>query len=134
MCLHCVVLLRADQSGDRTSASVLAEARELAGMGYTKIQLLGQTVNSYRDPSADRAGFAELLRAVAAVPGIRRVRFTTSHHDLSADIVDAMNDVPAICEHLHLPAQSGSSRILEAMRRNYTREEYLEKIAMVPRR
>jgi tRNA-2-methylthio-N6-dimethylallyladenosine synthase len=76
--------------------------------------------------------FAELLVAVSEVPGIRRVRFMTSDpRDLGADIVAAMDSVPAICEHLHLPVQSGSTRILDAMRRGYTREEYLEKVAMV---
>ena len=131
-CAYCVVPFTRGPERSRASASVLAEARELASLGYTEIQLLGQTVNSYRDPSAQRVTFAELLRAVAAVPGVRRVRFMTSHpRDLSADIVAAMNEVPAIAEHLHLPAQSGSTRTLRAMQRNYTREEYLEKIAMV---
>ena len=76
--------------------------------------------------------FAELLVAVAAVPGIRRVRFTTSHpRDFGRDIVDAIDQVPALCDHIHLPVQSGSTRVLRAMLRTYTREEYLEKIAMI---
>ena len=86
---------------------------KLADFGYTEIQLLGQTVNSYRDPSPRRMSFAELLLAVADVPGIRRVRFMTSHpRDLGADIVAAMDAVPALCDHVHLPVQSGSTRIL----------------------
>ncbi len=131
-CSYCVVPYTRGPERSRASASVLAEVRELGAAGFSEIQLLGQTVNSYRDPSDQHVSFAELLRAVAAVPGVRRVRFMTSHpSDLGADIVAAMQDVPAVCEHLHLPAQSGSTRILRAMRRTYTREEYLEKIAMV---
>jgi tRNA-2-methylthio-N6-dimethylallyladenosine synthase len=111
---------------------VLAEVHRLADAGYSEIQFLGQTVNSYRDPSRRRMTFAELLVAAAEVQGIRRVRFTTSHpRDFGADIVAAIDAVPALCEHVHLPAQSGSSRILQAMRRTYTREEYLEKIALI---
>ncbi|MBZ5645352.1 MAG: radical SAM protein, partial [Acidobacteriia bacterium] len=94
--------------------------------------LLGQTVNSYRDPAARRMSFAELLAAVAGVEWIRRVRFTTSHpRDFGQDIVDALDAVPELCDHVHLPVQSGSTRILREMRRTYTREEYLEKIAMI---
>jgi tRNA-2-methylthio-N6-dimethylallyladenosine synthase len=114
----------------RTSESVLAEARRLADAGYTEIQLLGQTVNSYRDPGPRGWRFVDLLRAVADVPGIRRVRFTTSHpNDFTREIVEAIETVPAICNHVHLPVQSGSDRILKAMRRTYTRGEYLEKIS-----
>ncbi len=104
----------------------------LAGAGTTEVQLLGQTVNSYRDPSPRGLRFSELLVAVSEVPGLRRVRFTTSHpRDLGPDIVAAMDGVPAICEHLHLPVQSGSTRVLEAMQRGYTREEYLAKLDLV---
>jgi tRNA-2-methylthio-N6-dimethylallyladenosine synthase len=131
-CTYCVVPYTRGPERSRTSAAVLDEARQLAGVGYTEVQLLGQTVNSYRDPSPRGMRFAELLVAVAEVPGIRRVRFMTSHpRDLSPDIVAAMDSVPAICEHLHLPVQSGSTRVLEAMKRGYTREEYLEKLGMV---
>jgi tRNA-2-methylthio-N6-dimethylallyladenosine synthase len=131
-CAYCVVPYTRGPERSRASAAVLEEARQLAGVGYSEVQLLGQTVNSYSDPSPRRMTFAELLIAVSEVPGIRRVRFMTSHpRDLGADIVAAMDSVPAICEHLHLPVQSGSTRILEAMRRGYTREEYLEKLALV---
>src|ERR1019366_2507983 len=104
--------------------------------GYSEIQLLGQTVNSYQDSTPRETGkrmsFAELLAAVAAVPGIRRVRFTTSHpRDFGPDIVEAIDSVPELCDHVHLPVQSGSSRILQAMQRTYTREEYLEKLSMI---
>jgi tRNA-2-methylthio-N6-dimethylallyladenosine synthase len=131
-CTYCVVPYTRGPERNRASASILDEARQLAEVGYTEVQLLGQTVNSYRDPSPRRMSFARLLTAVSEVPGIRRVRFMTSHpRDLGTDVIAAMDSVPAICEHLHLPVQSGSSRVLAAMRRNYTREEYLEKIALV---
>src|ERR1700723_2111158 len=129
-CAYCVVPRTRGPERSRTSESVLAEARRLADAGYTEIQLLGQTENSYRDPGPRGWRFVDLLRAVADVPGIRRVRFTTSHpNDFTREIVEAIETVPAICNHVHLPVQSGSSRVLQAMRRTYTREEYLEKIA-----
>ena len=113
----------------RTSESVMAEARGLAERGYTEIQLLGQNVNSYRDPSPAGWDFAALLARVAEVPGIRRVRYTTSHpRDFVKDIVDAMDANPAICDHVHLPVQSGSSKVLAAMDRLYTRDEYMRRI------
>ena len=96
--------------------------------GYTEIQLLGQNVNSFRDPSGKRT-FAELLVAVSEVNGIQRVRFTTSHpRDFTKDIVDAIDAHPALCNHVHLPVQSGSTDVLRAMQREYTREWYLERI------
>jgi tRNA-2-methylthio-N6-dimethylallyladenosine synthase len=131
-CSYCVVPFTRGAERSRESASVLAEVRRLADAGYSEIQLLGQTVNSYSDPSAKRMSFAELLAVVAAVPGIRRVRFTTSHpRDFGRDIVEAIDSVPELCDHIHLPVQSGSTRILRAMLRTYTREEYLEKIAII---
>jgi len=94
--------------------------------------LLGQNVNSYKDSegnSSARKTFAELLAAVGEVPGIRRVRFTTSHpRDFGRDIVDAIDAVPTLCDHVHLPVQSGSTRVLDAMQRLYTRDQYLERI------
>jgi tRNA-2-methylthio-N6-dimethylallyladenosine synthase len=131
-CSFCVVPYTRGPERSRPSASILAEVRQLAGAGYTEVQLLGQTVNSYADPSVGRMRFSELLIAVAEVPGIRRVRFTTSHpRDFGKDIVEAMEAVPEICAHVHLPVQSGSSKVLKAMARTYTREEYLEKIALL---
>jgi len=128
-CAYCVVPRTRGPERSRTSESVLAEARRLADAGYTEIQLLGQTVNSYRDPGPRGWRFVDLLSAVADVPGIRRVRFTTSHpNDFTREIVEAIETVPAICNHVHLPVQSGSDRVLKAMRRTYTRAEYLEKI------
>jgi tRNA-2-methylthio-N6-dimethylallyladenosine synthase len=131
-CSYCVVPHTRGPERSRASASVLAEALRLADAGYSEIQLLGQTVNSYRDPSPKRMTFAELLVEVAGVSGIRRVRFTTSHpRDFGRDIVEAIDAVPALCDHVHLPVQSGSTRVLREMLRTYTREEYLEKIAMI---
>jgi tRNA-2-methylthio-N6-dimethylallyladenosine synthase len=131
-CAYCVVPHTRGPERSRASDSILAEVRRLAGAGYTEIQLLGQTVNSYRDPSPRRLTFADLLREVADVPGIRRVRFTTSHpNDFHRAIVDAIDEIPALCDHIHLPVQSGSTRILKSMRRTYTRDEYLEKISWI---
>ncbi|MBV8817884.1 MAG: tRNA (N6-isopentenyl adenosine(37)-C2)-methylthiotransferase MiaB [Acidobacteriaceae bacterium] len=128
-CAYCVVPFTRGPERSRTSESVLKEARELAGMGYTEIQLLGQNVNSYRDPSAAAWDFARLLRAVGEVDGIRRVRFTTSHpRDFVKDIVDAIDENPVLCNHVHLPVQSGSSTVLERMQRLYTRDEYMRRI------
>ena len=128
-CAYCVVPYTRGKERSRTSASVLAEAQRIAGLGYTEIQLLGQNVNSYKDPSGKRS-FAELLVAVAEVKGIERVRFTTSHpRDFTRDIVDAIDATPALCDHVHLPVQSGSTSVLRAMQREYTREWYLERIA-----
>lgn len=128
-CAYCVVPFTRGKERSRTSESVLAEARQMADLGYSEIQLLGQNVNSYRDPSGNKS-FAELLGAVGEVPGIRRVRFTTSHpRDFGRDIVAAIDAVPTLCDHVHLPVQSGSSRVLDAMQRLYTREEYLDRIA-----
>jgi tRNA-2-methylthio-N6-dimethylallyladenosine synthase len=131
-CSYCVVPFTRGPERSRSSASILEEVCKLADSGYSEIQLLGQTVNSYRDPAYKRLTFADLLVAVAAVPGIRRVRFTTSHpRDFGRDIVEAIDSVPELCDHVHLPVQSGSSRILQAMKRTYTRAEYLEKIDMI---
>src|SRR5450631_1367295 len=128
-CAYCVVPYTRGKERSRTSESVLAEARQMADLGYTEIQLLGQNVNSYKDPSGKKT-FAELLAAVGETPGIRRVRFTTSHpRDFGRDIIHAIDAVPTLCDHVHLPVQSGSTRVLDAMQRLYTRDQYLERIA-----
>ena len=130
-CAYCVVPYTRGKERSRTSDSVLAEARQMADLGYTEIQLLGQNVNSYKDP-AGKQTFAELLAAVGEVPGIRRVRFTTSHpRDFGRDIVEVIDAVPTLCDHVHLPVQSGSTRVLDAMQRLYARDEYLERIAWI---
>jgi tRNA-2-methylthio-N6-dimethylallyladenosine synthase len=128
-CSYCVVPYTRGKERSRTSSSVLAEARRIADLGYTEIQLLGQNVNSYRDPEG-KLSFAELLAQVGQVPGIRRVRFTTSHpRDFTRDIVEAIDAVPTLCDHVHLPVQSGSARVLRQMAREYTPDWYLERIA-----
>jgi len=129
-CAYCVVPFTRGPERSRTSASVMAEASELARAGYSEIQLLGQNVNSYRDPSPAAWDFARLLDQVGRVEGIRRVRFTTSHpRDFVKEIIDAIDANPALCNHVHLPAQSGSSRVLDSMQRLYTREQYMDRIA-----
>ena len=130
-CAYCVVPYTRGKERSRGSASVLAEARRMADAGFTEVQLLGQNVNSYRDPSG-RMSFAELLAAVGQIAGIRRVRFTTSHpRDFTKDIVDAIDELPTLCNHVHLPVQSGSTAVLKAMGREYTREWYLERMAWI---
>jgi len=130
-CAYCVVPYTRGKERSRRSESVLAEARRMAESGFTEIQLLGQNVNSYCDPEGKRS-FAELLVAVGEVPGIRRVRFTTSHpRDFTRDIVEAIDAVPSLCDHVHLPVQSGSSRVLRLMAREYTRAQYLERIGWI---
>jgi tRNA-2-methylthio-N6-dimethylallyladenosine synthase len=111
----------------RRLADVVREAREIAEHGTTEVTLLGQTVNSYHDGEHD---FADLLRAVGAVPGIRRLRFTSPHpNDFSDRVIAAMAEVPSVCEHVHLPMQSGSTRTLRRMLRRYSREGYMDCVA-----
>ena len=130
-CAFCVVPHTRGKERSRTSDAVLAEARKMADQGFTEIQLLGQNVNSYLDPSG-RKTFAELLATVGEIPGLRRVWFTTSHpRDFGRDIVQAIEAVPALCDHVHLPVQSGSTRVLEQMKRLYTRDQYLERIGWI---
>ena len=128
-CAYCVVPFTRGKERSRTSSSVLAEARQMVDLGYTDIQLLGQNVNSYLDPDRKKS-FAELLTAIGELSGIKRVRFTTSHpRDFGRDIVNAIDATPTLCDHVHLPVQSGSTRVLDAMQRLYTREQYLERIS-----
>jgi tRNA-2-methylthio-N6-dimethylallyladenosine synthase len=130
-CAYCVVPYTRGKERSRSASSVLEEARRIADLGYTEIQLLGQNVNSYRDPEG-KLSFAELLAAVGQVTGIRRVRFMTSHpRDFTRDIVEAIDAVPTLCDHIHLPVQSGSERILKAMHREYTPDWYMERIGWI---
>src|SRR6266566_2280430 len=131
-CSYCVVPYTRGPERSRASDSILKEVRQLAELGYSEVQLLGQTVNSYADPTPRKMRFSELLLAVADVPGIRRVRFTTSHpSDFTPDIVEAIESQSKLCDHVHLPVQSGSTKMLRAMQRTYSRDEYLEKISMM---
>src|ERR1700676_1084073 len=128
-CAYCVVPFTRGPERSRTSASVIAEAQQLSAMGYSEIQLLGQNVNSYQDPSLAGWDFARLLDEVGRVEGIRRVRFTTSHpRDFVKPIIDVIDTNPYLCNHVHLPVQSGSTRMLDAMQRLYTRDEYIRRI------
>lgn len=128
-CAYCVVPFTRGPERSRTSDSVVKETEDLAAKGYTAIQLLGQNVNSYRDPSAAGLDFAQLLRAVGSVRGIRRVSFTTSHpRDFVKDIIDAIDENPALCNYVHLPVQSGSTRVLDRMQRLYSRDDYMRRI------
>ena len=128
-CAYCVVPFTRGPERSRSSASVMDEARRIVSGGSADITLLGQTVNSYRDPSPAGWNFARLLREVGSLPGVRRVRFTTSHpRDFGRDIVEAIAELPTLCDWVHLPVQSGSSKTLRGMRRGYTREDYLRVI------
>jgi tRNA-2-methylthio-N6-dimethylallyladenosine synthase len=128
-CAYCIVPAVRGREASRRPGEIVAEITGLAAEGVREVTLLGQNVNSYgRDlPPDTRVGFAELLRAVDAVEGIERIRFTSPHpKDFRADVIAAMAECPAVCEHAHLPLQSGSTRILKAMRRTYSRERYLD--------
>ncbi len=132
VCAYCIVPTVRGRERSRPLAEIVGEVEALAADGVVEVTLLGQNVNSYgRDiPRAERATFAQVLRAVAGVDGIRRVRYTSPHpKDMREDVIAAMAECPEVCEHLHLPAQSGSTRILKAMRRTYSRERYLDLVA-----
>jgi tRNA-2-methylthio-N6-dimethylallyladenosine synthase len=130
-CTFCIVPLVRGPQRSRPIGDILAEVQGLAARGVVEVTLLGQNVNTYgRDvtvPGASRRPlFADLLRQVGAVDGVRRVRFTSPHpHDFTPDVIEAMAETPAVCEHIHFPLQSGSDRILRAMRRSYRSQRYL---------
>ncbi|MBD0324238.1 MAG: MiaB/RimO family radical SAM methylthiotransferase, partial [Aldersonia sp.] len=122
-CTYCIVPMTRGPERSRKLADVVHETEQVAADGLTEVTLLGQTVNSYHDGQHD---FADLLRAVGAVPGIRRLRFTSPHpNDFSDRVLEAMAETQPVCEHVHLPMQSGSNRTLKRMLRRYTREAYL---------
>ncbi len=125
-CAYCVVPFTRGPERSRTSDSVLQEAQSLMKAGYTEVQLLGQNVNSYRDPSEAGLDFAQLLARTGELGGMRRVRFTTSHpRDFVKPIIDAIDGNETLCNHVHLPVQSGSTNILNRMQRLYTRDRYM---------
>ncbi|HZN15204.1 MAG TPA: tRNA (N6-isopentenyl adenosine(37)-C2)-methylthiotransferase MiaB [Acidimicrobiales bacterium] len=130
-CAFCIVPAVRGKEMSRPFADIVAEVERAATDGVTEVTLLGQNVNSYgRDLTKRRPLFADLLRAVGSVAGIRRVRYTSPHpKDLRPETIAAMAEVPTLCEHLHLPLQSGSDRVLAAMHRGYTAARYLEKLA-----
>lgn len=126
-CTFCIVPYTRGAERSRILADVVREVTALAGQGTTEVTLLGQTVNSYHDGTHD---FADLLRAVGAVDGIRRLRFTSPYPTEFTDrVIESMATTAAVCEHVHLPCQSGSNAVLRRMRRRYTREQYLEVVA-----
>ena len=129
-CSFCVVPYTRGEEVSRSVASVMREVESLASRGVREIHLLGQNVNSYLgEIDGDQADLAELIYYVADVPGVERIRFTTSHPmDFSDNLVQAYADIPALVDHLHLPVQSGSDRILEAMKRGHTADDYRERI------
>ena len=128
-CSFCIVPYVRGREVSRPSREVVEEIRSLAGQGVKEVTLLGQNVNSYGQTSAGELDFVGLLRAVQEIPGVERLRFTTSHpKDLSPSLIRAFGKFPKLCEHIHLPLQSGSARILQRMNRKYSPEEYLEKI------
>jgi tRNA-2-methylthio-N6-dimethylallyladenosine synthase len=130
-CTFCVVPMTRGPERSRKLADVVREVADLVARGTTEVTLLGQTVNSYHD---GMHGFADLLRAVGAVDGVRRLRFTSPYPtDFTPAVLAAMAGTPAVCEHVHLPAQSGSSRTLKRMLRRYTRDGYLEVVAALRR-
>ena len=126
-CSYCVVPSLRGREVCRPPEDITREVKELAGLGFREVTLIGQNVNSYR--SENGAGFARLLHSVAEIPEILRIRFATSHpKDISPELIQAFLKIPVLAHHIHLPVQSGSNHILKRMNRRYTREEYLEKI------
>ena len=134
VCSYCIVPSTRGREVSRPSDELVAEVQALAEDGVREVTLLGQNVNSYgRDlPRERRTTFAELLARVDAVDGIDRIRYTSPHpKDMREDVIRAHAELPALCEHIHLPLQSGSSTVLKRMRRTYTRERYLDRVAMI---
>jgi tRNA-2-methylthio-N6-dimethylallyladenosine synthase len=133
-CAYCIVPQTRGREVSRNPAELIVEIEELAADGVREVTLLGQNVNSYgRDlPKTERITFAELLTRLDAVEGIERIRYTSPHpKDMREDVIRAHAELPSLCEHIHLPLQSGSSRILKAMRRTYNRERYLDRVAQI---
>ena len=128
-CTYCIVPTTRGPERSRRLHDVVREARQVVEDGMSEIVLLGQTVNSYNDGEFD---FADLVRAVGGVPGVRRLRFTSPHpNDFSDRVIDALATTDAACEHVHLPMQSGSSRVLKRMLRRYSREDYFDCVARI---
>src|SRR3954463_4087529 len=131
-CSFCVVPYTRGHERMRPKADILAEVREAAGTGHREVQLLGQIVNHYTAPDDPSCDFSALLEAVQAGDGIERIRFASPHpRHVTRRFLETMARLPKICRHLHLPVQSGSTRVLEAMRRRYTRDSYLDLVAAI---
>lgn len=128
-CAYCVVPHLRGPEESRPLAQIVREVENLATQGIREVTLLGQNVNSYGKTRHDGADFTDLIQAIGRIEGIERIRFTTSHpKDLSPKLIASFAEVPSLCEHIHLPVQSGSDRILKRMKRGYTSAEYLEKV------
>ncbi len=133
-CSYCIVPSTRGREVSRPAAELVEEVERLAADGVREVTLLGQNVCSYgRDlPRGAKTSFAELLSAIDAVDGLERIRYTSPHpKDIREDVISAHAELPSVCEHIHLPLQSGSSRVLKAMRRTYNRERYLDRVAMI---
>ena len=129
VCSFCIVPHVRGREVSRPSAKIIAEIESLVAQGVKEVMLLGQNVNSYGKLTPGELSFAELLRRVDAIDGLERIRFTTSHpQDLSPELIEAFANCAHLCEHLHLPVQSGSDSVLARMRRGYTRQEYLDRL------
>jgi tRNA-2-methylthio-N6-dimethylallyladenosine synthase len=129
-CSYCIVPYVRGREISRRSAEIIAEIREMADQGVREVTLLGQNVNSYGLKSSGERHFAELIRDISAIDGIERIRFTTSHpRDISQELIACFTELPKLCGHIHLPAQSGSDAVLAKMGRGYTRSEYLTTVA-----
>ena len=134
VCSYCIVPSTRGREVSRSPAELVDEVQRLAGDGVVEVTLLGQNVNSYgRDlPRDHRLTFAELLTQIDAIDGIERIRYTSPHpKDMREDVIRAHAELPSLCEHIHLPLQSGSSPVLKRMRRTYTRERYLDRVALI---
>jgi tRNA-2-methylthio-N6-dimethylallyladenosine synthase len=133
-CSYCIVPSTRGREVSRPAAELVEEAQRLAADGVRELTLLGQNVNSYgRDlPKDAKTSFSELLAMIDAIDGIDRIRYTSPHpKDMREDVIRAHAELPSVCEHIHLPLQSGSSRILKAMRRTYNRERYMDRVALI---
>jgi tRNA-2-methylthio-N6-dimethylallyladenosine synthase len=131
-CSYCIVPSTRGREVSRPLEELVAEVRALAADGVREVTLLGQNVNSYGRSLRPRRSFAEVLAALDAIEGIDRIRYTSPHpSDMKEDVVRAHAELPSVCEHIHLPLQAGSSRVLKAMRRTYTRERFLDRVALI---
>ena len=132
-CSYCIVPSTRGTEVSRPFDELVTEAERLVAEGVSEITLLGQNVNSYgRDLRPERASFSQLLRALDTIDGLDRIRYTSPHpKDMREDVIRAHAELESVCEHIHLPLQSGSSTILKAMRRTYNRERYMDRVALI---
>jgi tRNA-2-methylthio-N6-dimethylallyladenosine synthase len=135
LCSYCIVPYRRGKETSRPFADIVTEVERIVATGVREVTLLGQTVNAYGHDLPGNPTLADLLRAVGAIPGLERLRFLTSHPKyMSNEIIDAMAEIPAACEHMNLPVQAGDNEVLRRMRRTYTRDQWMERIAYTRQR